>query len=127
MSTSSASKRQTTNSTSNIQTTDQSYRDYSQKDSNNTYLDGGVIASAFNFSTDTVNKALSSVDSSIIASLDYSTDTINQSLSYAQQSTDRALDFASNISKQISAPEGDITKYALIGLMVITAIVVFKK
>jgi hypothetical protein len=142
---SASSSRKTANTTSNVQQTDQSYRDSSQKDSNNTYLDGGVIRSAFDFSTDTVNRSLNTVTDTTKASLDFSGDTVNNalntvdnsvnkvldfggsSLALAERSTQNALDFAFNISKESGAPGSDMAKYALIGAAVIGAAMVIKK
>ncbi|GKT12945.1 MAG: hypothetical protein ISEC1_P1937 [Thiomicrorhabdus sp.] len=139
MSNSSRSKRATTNSTSNIQTTDQSYKDSSrayedsfntdnsQNDSNNVYLDGGAIRSAFDFSSDTLNKSLNTVNDTTRASLDFSSDTLNKSLTIAERATNSALDFASNISREATNPGSDFSKYALIGLGLVAVAAVVKK
>lgn len=120
--------------------TDQSMKTVS--DSYNTYSDQGAIKSAFDFSNDSVNKALSNNADTTTAALDFSNDTINRSLNtvdmainnalieplkYIDNATNNALDFAASVSKQATSPNADTTKYTLISAGLIAAAMVLKQ
>jgi hypothetical protein len=140
MSNSSSSRKQTQTTNNNYQMTDQSMKTIS--DSYNTYSDQGAINAAFDFSNDTVNKALDVNADTTTAALDFSNDTINRSLNtvdlaiqnalvepleYVDKATTSALDFAKTVSQQAIAPDSQTTKYTLIAAGLVAAAMVIKK
>lgn len=151
-----SSKKNTTYQTTNQQFNDQSYkdtsrqyedsfnRDYSREyeDSFNNYSDHGAIKSAFDFSGDTVNRALAGNMETTRMNLDFSSDTVNralgsvdksidqvvkQSIQSAANTTNNALSFAAGVVNNATAPGSDTAKYALIGAGLLGAALVLRK